>query len=353
MEDFTGVRDNLRGDFVNMASSGDKIKIGIIGVGRMGTYHANVLTTLNNDVEFVGVYDIDSERSSSIAETYNTHAFDSIEGLLERSQGVCIAVPTHLHYEIAKQALMQGVHTLVEKPVACNVEEAQDLVRMAIDRGLIFQVGHVERFKGAVLELRNIVENPYLVEARRLSPWINKEWDTGVVLDLMIHDIDIVLSLIKSEVLHIDAVGKIVKSSYEDIASAVLQFENGAIANITSSRLSETRVRTMSISQQSAFVNLNFETQDINIYRGSSAKFFVVSQREIDYKQEFFVERVLVQKENALREELQHFADCIAGRAAPIVSGDDDIKTLRITLEIVDKIYGKLNSGFGGADSPK
>ena len=331
-----------------MASSGDKIKIGIIGVGRMGMYHANVLTTLNNDVEFVGVYDIDSERSSSIAEKYNTRAFDSIEDLLERSQGVCIAVPTHLHYEIAKQALMQGVHTLVEKPVACNVEEAQDLVRTAEDRELIFQVGHVERFKGAVLELRNIVENPYLVEARRLSPWINKEWDTGVVLDLMIHDIDIVLSLIKSEVLHIDAVGKIVKSSYEDIASAVLQFENGAIANITSSRLSETRVRTMSISQQNAFVNLNFETQDINIYRGSSAKFFVVSQREIDYKQEFFVERVLVQKENALKEELQHFADCIAGRAVPIVSGDDDIKTLRITLEIVDKIYGKLNSGFGG-----
>jgi predicted dehydrogenase len=353
MEDFTGARDNLRGDFVNMASSDDKIKIGIIGVGRMGTYHANVLTTLNNDVEFVGVHDIDSERSSSIAETYNTRTFDSIEGLLERSQGVCIAAPTHLHYEIAQQALHQGVHTLVEKPVACNVEEAQDLVKTAKDRGLIFQVGHIERFKGAVLELRNIVENPYLVEARRLSPWINKEWDTGVVLDLMIHDIDIVLSLIKSEVLHIDAVGKIVKSSYEDIASAVLQFENGAIANITSSRLSETRVRTMSISQQGAFVNLNFETQDINIYRGSSAKFFVVSQREIDYKQEFFVERVLVQKENALREELQHFADCIAGRAAPIVSGDDDIKTLRITLEIVDKIYGKLNSGFGSADSPK
>ncbi len=336
-----------------MASSGDKIKIGIIGVGRMGTYHANVLTSLNNNVEFVGVHDIDSERSSSIAETYNTRAFDSIEGLLEKSQGVCIAVPTHLHYEIAKQALTQGVHTLVEKPVACNVEEAQDLVKTATDRGLIFQVGHIERFKGAVLELRNIVENPYLVEARRLSPWINKEWDTGVVLDLMIHDIDIVLSLIKSEVLHVDAVGKIVKSSYEDIASAVLQFENGAIANITSSRLSETRVRTMSISQKSAFVNLNFETQDINIYRGSSAKFFVVSQREIDYKQEFFVERVLVQKENALKEELQHFADCIVGRAAPIVSGDDDIKTLRITLEIVDKIYGKLNSGFGGACSPK
>jgi predicted dehydrogenase len=330
-----------------MAGTGTKIKIGIIGVGRMGTYHANVLTTLNNDVEFVGVYDIDSDKSSFIAEKYNIHAFDSMKQLLRNTEGVCIAVPTHLHYEIAKEALLQGVHTLVEKPVACRVEEAQDLVATAKDRGLVFQVGHVERFKGAVLQLRNIVEDPYLVEARRLSPWMDKEWDTGVVLDLMVHDIDIVLSLIKGEVTHIDAVGKIVKSDFEDIASAVLQFENGAIASITSSRLSETRERTMSISQQSAFVNLNFETQDINIYRGSSAKFFVVSQREIDYKQEFFVERVLVQKENALKEELQHFADCIIGKAEPIITGEDDIKTLQITLKIVDKIYQKLNAGKG------
>jgi predicted dehydrogenase len=325
-----------------MGKRKDRIKIGIIGVGRMGNYHANVLTTLNHDVEFVGVYDIDTDRSTEVAEKYGTRAFGSIDALFSDSQGVCIAVPTHLHYEIAKAALTEGVHTLVEKPVACSVAEAEELVREAKDRGLIFQVGHVERFKGAVLELRNIVQNPYLVEARRLSPWFNKEWDTGVVLDLMIHDIDIVLSLIKSRVCHIDAVGKSVKSPHEDIASAVLQFENGAIANITSSRLSETRVRTMSISQQNAFVNLNFETQDINIYRGSSARFFVVSQREIDYKQEFFVERVLVQKENALKEELQHFADCIAGRADPIVSGEDDIKTLEITLEIVKDIKEKM-----------
>jgi predicted dehydrogenase len=325
-----------------MGKREDRIKIGIIGVGRMGNYHANVLTTLNHDVEFVGVYDIDTDRSTEVAEKYGTRAFDSIDALFSDAQGVCIAVPTHMHYEIAKAALTEGVHTLVEKPVACSVAEAEELVRAAKDRGLVFQVGHVERFKGAVLELRNIVQNPYLVEARRLSPWFNKEWDTGVVLDLMIHDIDIVLSLIKSRVCHIDAVGKSVKSPHEDIASAVLQFENGAIANITSSRLSETRVRTMSISQQNAFVNLNFETQDINIYRGSSARFFVVSQREIDYKQEFFVERVLVQKENALKEELQHFADCIAGRAEPIVSGEDDIKTLEITLEIVKDINEKM-----------
>jgi predicted dehydrogenase len=326
-----------------MEKRNQKVKIGIIGVGRMGTYHANVLTTLNNDIDFIGIYDIDDERAQYIAEKYNTRAYESREQLLDNAEGVCIAAPTHLHYEIAKSALQAGVHTLVEKPVACKVREAQELVETSRKNGLVFQVGHVERFKGAVLELRNIVHDPYLVEARRLSPWENKVWDTGVVLDLMIHDIDIVLSLIKSEVEHIDAVGKSVRSGYEDIASAVLLFKNGAIANITSSRLSETRVRTMSISQDNAFINLNFETQDINIYRGSSAKFFVVSQKEIDYKQEFFVERVLVQKENALKEELQHFSDCIHGKVEPIVQGEDDIKTLKITLEIVGKINKNLS----------
>ncbi len=318
-----------------------KVKLGIIGVGRMGNYHANVLSVLNSDVDFIGVYDINMVRAHYVAKKYHTTAYETIDNLLEEAEGVCIAVPTKLHYEIAKKALLAGVHTLVEKPISGTTEEASDLVKTAAENKLIFQTGHVERFKGAVVELRKIVENPYLVEARRLSPWEDKEWDTGVVLDLMIHDIDIVLSLMQSEVKHVDAVGSIVKSGYEDIASAVLQFENGAIANITSSRLSETRIRAMAVSQFKAFIYLNFETQDINIYRGSSASFFV-SSREITYKQESFVERVLVQKENALKEELLHFAHSILGRTEPIVSGEDDIKTLSITLKIIDKIHEKL-----------
>jgi len=317
-----------------------KVKIGIIGVGRMGTYHANVLSTLNNDVDFIGVFDIDRGRAEYVGEKYETTPYESMESLLEDAEGVCIAVPTNLHYEVARKVLLAGVHTLVEKPVASSVEEAVELVNAAREQKLVFQVGHVERFKGAVVELRKIVENPYLVEARRLSPWIDRDWDAGVVLDLMIHDIDIVLSLMGSEVKHIDAVGKIVKSGFEDIASAVLQFENGAIANITASRLSETRIRAMAISQDKAFIYLNFESQDINIYRGSSASFFVFP-KEITYKQESFVERVLVQKENALKEELQHFAHCIIGKTEPIVQGEDDIKTLSIALEIIRKINDK------------
>jgi predicted dehydrogenase len=269
-----------------------------------------------------------------------------MDDLLSEVDGVCIAVPTKYHFETARRALLAGVHTLVEKPIANSISEASELVAIARDQGLTFQVGHVERFKGAVLELRKIVENPYLVEARRLSPWIEKEWDTGVVLDLMIHDIDIVLSLIKGEVLTVDGVGKRVRSDYEDIASAVLQFENGSIASITSSRLSETRIRTMSVSQDKAFITLDFESQDIDIYRGASASFFV-SQREITYKQESFVERVKVQKENALKEELLHFIDCILGRTEPIVSGEDDIKTLDVTLRIIEKINAKIGEPAG------
>lgn len=320
----------------------NRVKLGIIGVGKMGTYHANVLSILNQEVDFIGVFDIDQGRAEHVANIYDTLAYESEEKLLDDADGVCIAVPTHVHYEVAKRALERGIHTLVEKPVSKSFQEATDLVQAAREKNLIFQVGHVERFKGAVLELRKIVEEPYLVEARRLSPWVEKDWDTGVVLDLMIHDIDIVLSLIKSDVVNIEAVGKVVKSGFEDVASAFLQFDNGAIASITASRLSETRVRTMSISQDRAFISLNFETQDINIYRGASASFFV-SQREITYKQESIVERVLVQKENALKEELQHFAHCILDKSEPIASGEDDLKTLAISLHIVDKINEKIS----------
>jgi len=322
-------------------NSNDKVKVGIIGVGKMGTYHANVLSALNKDVEFVGVYDINRKRSEIIARRYNIKYFETMDDILENVDAVCIAVPTKYHFEVAKKTLEEDKHTLLEKPIARTVEEARELVKIAEERGLIFQVGHVERFKGAVTELRKIVNDPYLIEARRLSPWINKNWDTGVVLDLMIHDIDIVLSLIKSNVVHIDAVGKRVKSLYEDVASALLQFENGAIASITSSRLSETRIRAMAISQDKAFIYLNFETQDINIYRGASASFFV-SKKEITYKHETIVERVLVQKENALKEELVHFIECIKGETKPIITGEDDVKTLSVTIDIIKSINKKM-----------
>jgi predicted dehydrogenase len=320
-----------------------KIRIGIIGVGKMGTYHANVLSTMDDEIEFIGVYDIDEERAQNISDKYKIRAYETMEDLLDHADGVCVAVPTGIHYDIAKKTLDAGVHTLVEKPISRTIEEATDLVKTAADNKLVFQVGHIERFKGAVTELKKIVSDPYLVEARRIGPWKEKDWDTGVVLDLMIHDIDIVLSLINSDVVYIDSMGTRVKSNYEDIASAVLQFENGTIATITSSRLSETRVRTMSISQDRAYIVLDFEANDINIYRGSSARFFV-SPVEITYTHDSFVERVLVQKENALKDELQHFIDCIYGRTEPIVSGEDDIKTLDITLKIIHRIEKKRKS---------
>jgi predicted dehydrogenase len=326
---------------MNAKHNGEKVRIGVVGVGRMGTYHANVLATMNQGVDFAGVYDIDEAHAHFFAQKYNTYTYPSMDDLLDDVDAICIAVPTKLHYEVAKKALAEDIHTLVEKPISSTIEEASDLVATAKERNLMFQVGHVERFKGAVVELRKIVEKPYLVEARRLSPWIEKDWDTGVILDLMIHDIDIVLSLIKSEVASIDCIGSRLRSDYEDIASAVLQFENGTIATITASRLSETRIRTMSISQDKAFIALDFESQNIDIYRDASASFFI-SQKEITYKQESFVERVKVQKENALKEELQHFIDCILGKTEPIVSGEDDIKTLDITLRIINSINNKI-----------
>jgi predicted dehydrogenase len=143
-----------------------KVKIGIVGVGRMGTYHANVLAILNNDIDFVGVYDQDKNRSHYIAEKYETAPYENLDQLLEDVEGVVVAVPTHLHYEVAKKALLAGKHTLIEKPISRNIDEAEDLVNTAREKKLVFQTGHVERFKGAVMELRKIVENPYLGSSR-------------------------------------------------------------------------------------------------------------------------------------------------------------------------------------------
>jgi predicted dehydrogenase len=321
---------------------GRKVKIGIIGVGRMGNYHANVLSTLNGDIDFIGVYDIDSARANFIADKYFTRVYETLDHLLEDAEAVCIAVPTKLHFEIAKKALLSGIHTLVEKPVCGTMQEATELVKIASEKKMIFQVGHVERFKGEVAELRRIVKTPHLVEARRLNPWEDRNFDTGVVLDLMIHDIDIVLSLIGNKVIHIDAVGKIGQSGFEDIATAILQFEDGTIANITSSRESELKAREIHISQPEAFVHLNFEINEITILRSSSTS-FSVSSRDITYKNTSFIERVKVQHTNALADELGHFAQCILGVSEPIVCGEDDIRTLAIALHIAKKIYEKLN----------
>jgi predicted dehydrogenase len=313
-----------------------RVRIGVIGVGHMGQFHANILAGLDG-VDFVGIHDAQQERAERLATKFGVKIFESVDRLLSKVDAVCVAVPTNYHYKVASLALKAGVHVLVEKPMTRTVRYAERLVALANERGLILQTGHVERFNGAIRQIGNIINQPKLVEARRLSPWMPRIKDVGVVLDLMVHDVDIVLGLINSPVTAVDAVGTSVYSPYEDAATAILQFENGCVANLTASRITNEKIRTLSISQKDAYICLDYNRQGIDIYRRLSQD-YSLKHEEIRYTIETTVERVFVHSVNPLQQELMHFCDCVRGVATPLVTGESDINTLRLTRTILERI---------------
>ncbi len=313
-----------------------KVRLGVIGTGHMGQYHVNVAKMLT-DAELVGIYDASTERASQIAEKHKTKAFASEADLLKEVDAIVIAAPTFLHHKIAKQALSEKKHVLVEKPISQTVEEARELVEIANKNGLVLQVGHVERFNGAVLELGKIAEHPLLIESRRLAPYNSRIADVGVVLDMMIHDIDIVLNLVKSEVVDVKAVGSSVVSKHEDVASVVIRFANGCVASLNASRASQAKIRTLNISQKDSYVFLDFTNQEIELHRQASST-TQLGSGEIRYKQESIVEKIFVHKDNPLKQEHEHFISCIKGDAMPMVKGESDIKTLEVAYRILKQI---------------
>ncbi|NBU97742.1 MAG: gfo/Idh/MocA family oxidoreductase [Spirochaetia bacterium] len=315
---------------------GEKINLGIIGVGHMGQYHVNVARQLS-EARLIGIYDADPERGKVIAEKYETRFFPGINDLLEEVDAVVIAAPTFLHHQISKEALQAGKHVLVEKPIAESVEQAKELVSLSQKNNLVLQVGHVERFNGAILELGKIVESPMLVESRRLAPFNSRIRDVGVVLDMMIHDIDIVLNLVKSDVIGLSAMGAKIVSNHEDFASVILKFKNGCIASINASRNTQSKIRTLNITDKNAYIKLDFTDQEIELHRQATSN-TQMSSNEIRYRQESIVEKIFVHKDNPLKQEHEHFINCILGKAQPHVDGETDIKTLEIAHTILDQI---------------
>ncbi|PJZ66624.1 gfo/Idh/MocA family oxidoreductase [Leptospira wolffii] len=315
----------------------DRVKIGVIGTGHMGQYHVNVAKTLS-DAELIGIFDSDSERATQIAEKHKTAAFPTLDDLIKNVDSIIIAVPTFLHHDIGKKALLAGKHVLVEKPIAETLEQAKELVALAEKNNLVLQVGHVERFNGAVLELGKIVTEPLLIESRRLAPYNPRIKDVGVVLDMMIHDIDIVLNLVKSPVKYLSAVGTKVVSNHEDIASVVLHFENGAIANISASRNTQAKIRTLNITQKDVYITLDFTDQEIELHRQATSD-ILLRTGEIKYRQESIVEKIFVHKDNPLKQEHEHFVKCIRKETEPLVYGQSDIQTLEIAYRILKEIH--------------
>jgi predicted dehydrogenase len=316
-----------------------KIRAGVIGVGRMGQYHVGVLSELP-EVELAGVVDIDPRQREAIQDTYQTSSYADVEEIFGKIDVAVVAVPTTLHYPITKKLLGNGIHVLLEKPCANNLDHARELFQLAQDKGLTLHIGHVERFNGAVQELHKIVETPLFVECKRMGPFAERIRDDGVVLDIMIHDIDIVLNLIQSKVVTAHVLGASVFSDKDDLVSAQLEFENGCIANIIASRASQNKVRTLSVTQKDSFVVLDYTDQEIYVHRKSSSE-HQMSKGSLRYKQESLVERIFVHKENPLKLELQHFIDCVKNGSPRNVAVNNELYSLEIALDILAQFNRK------------
>ena len=312
-----------------------RIRAGVVGAGHMGQYHILALAELW-DVELVAICDTDADRAQQIAAQYGTRAVATHQELAGLVDIATVAVPTERHFEVARDLLEAGVHVLVEKPMAPTLEEAKELFRLARQRAQVLHVGHVERFNGAVQELRKIVERPVLIESRRLGPFVPRVQNDSVVMDLMIHDIDIVLGLVDSEPRRMNALGRSIHSRRADVANVQILFDSGAMATITASRATEEKIRTLSITQPDAYIVLNYADQDIQIHR-RAAQEYTLNRESIRYRQASFVERLFVHKDNPLKLEIRHLIS--AARAAKATGQvelpeTEDLRSLAVALEI-------------------
>ena len=308
-------------------------KVGVVGVGRMGEYHAGVLSEMR-EAEFVGVVDSDQKRAKIISERYKTSNYREYKDLFSKVDAVVIAVPTSLHYAIGKEFIEEGIHTLLEKPCTDDLGQAEELFDLAAKKKVTLHIGHVERFNGAVQELFKIVKDPIYIECKRMSPFSPRIKDDGVVLDIMIHDIDIVLNLVDSDVAKINVIGNSVFSKRDDLINAQIEFENGCIANLLASRVSQNKVRTLEVTQKESSILLDYTEQEIFIHRQSSSE-SQLSPGELRYKQESLVERIFVHKDNPLKLELKHFIDCAANGSQRKLSVKKELNSLKIALQIL------------------
>jgi predicted dehydrogenase len=300
-----------------------KLRVGVVGVGHIGSNHARIYAELPN-AEFVAVFDIDLARAAEIAAKYKAKVAGSLDEFAEMVAAASVATPTNAHFPVARDLLARGKHLLIEKPITENTADARELAQRAAEKRLVLQVGHVERFNPVLGALEQRLTHPRFIEAHRLSPYPNRSTEIGVVLDLMIHDLEIILHLVNSTVENIDAVGVPVLSRGEDIANARLRFANGCIANITSSRISPERMRKIRVFQEDAYLSLDYQGQSGEIYRR------VDGQIRRD--------PVAIEKEEPLRQQLASFVDCALTGGEPKVSGSHAAAALELAVEITKRI---------------
>lgn len=322
-----------------------KTRVGVVGVGHLGYHHARNYASLDGSC-LIGVADPDIARGRKAAEDFGTQWFPSLEDLLEAGvDAVSIAAPTRMHHSLALQSLWAGVDVLVEKPLAATVSEAREIVDRAAEAGRVLQVGHIERFNGAVMALVGAVKAPRFIECHRLSPYpvraVNAEGktvgrgdDVSVVLDLMIHDLDIVLALAGPEIVQVDAVGVPVFSEFEDIANARLRWASGCVANLTCSRISVDRMRKIRVFEANSYLSTDYSEQAVQVYRKKPGPM----PPDVSPMQWISIEPLPVQREEPLKRELASFVECVKTRQRPVVSGDDGLAALELAQRIIDSI---------------
>ena len=306
-----------------------QIRVGVIGVGYLGRFHAQKYAAMEG-VELVGVVDVDPERAAEIARECSTSAFADYTELLDEVDAVSIVVPTVRHHEVAAACLEQKIDILVEKPFTTTLEEADDLIAMAENSGCILQVGHLERFNPAVLAMKPLLTHPLFIETHRISVFKNRGTDVDVVLDLMIHDIDIILSIVDSPLTTIHTVGAPVITELTDIANARLIFENGCTANVTVSRISLDNIRRMRIFQPGTYLSVDFtkkEIMSVRLKKDAQSAFPLPDIR----KQHF-------EDQDILELELKDFIENVRNRTRPMVSGQEGRRALDVALRVVDQI---------------
>lgn len=302
-----------------------EINVAVIGAGRLGSHHARVYKELPG-VNLIGVCDIERSRALSLAESLATQPFFDYKDLFHRVSAVSIATPTITHHKAAGEFLRAGINVLVEKPFTATLKEADDLLKIAKKNKLLVQVGHIERFNSAFSAIRHICRQPKFIETHRLSGFPGRSLDVGVVLDLMIHDIDIILGLIDSPIKRVEAVGINILTQYEDIANARITFKNGCVCNLTASRVSDESMRKIRIFLKNTYISMDYKNEEADIYRK-------------DAENKITKESIWIKKEEPLKKELSSFLDCVIHNKKPLVSGIEGRQALKVALQIQNLIW--------------
>lgn len=306
----------------------EKIPVGVVGVGYAGKFHAEKYAG-SAKAKLVGVADVDTNRAREVGAELGVEALGDYRALFGRVRCVSVAVPTRLHHDVAKDFLNAGIDVLVEKPMTATLEEGRGLVALARKKGLMLQVGHLERFNPAIRALEAVIKEPKFVECHRLAPFVERGTDVDVVLDLMIHDIDVIASLVRSPVERVEAVGVPVLTDKPDIANARITFANGCIANVTASRVSVKRERKIRFFQPDAYISIDYDQKRAQIYRRPAKGASWMDIRG---------ETVEIREGDALADEIDSFLDSVARRVDPLVSGEAGLRALEIAAMISERL---------------